>query len=405
MKILVLNSGSSSIKFKVYREEKGNLDEVASGIVEKIGEEISYIKYKSVKGEIRYNEIVKNHEEGLKHIINVLTDKDKGVIEDLNEIVGVGHRVVHGGDKIWEPTIIDEYVEKVIEEFSRMAPLHNPANLLGIRGAKKLFPNAVHVAVFDTAFHATLPPEAYLYAIPYKYYKKYKIRRYGFHGTSHMYVSKKAAEILGRPYEELRIITCHLGNGASIAAVYKGKSIETSMGLTPLEGLVMGTRSGDIDPSIMYFLAKWENMTIDEVYELLNKKSGVYGLSEMGNDMRIIEERMLKGDERAILTLKVYVHRIQKYIGAYMAIMGGVDVIVFTAGVGEKSPITREMVLENMADFFGIKLDPERNKNPKKYNGIISTDDSKVTVMVIPTNEELVIAQETLKKVLSSKNK
>ncbi len=403
MKILVLNSGSSSIKFKVYRKENNELYEVASGIVEKIGEEISYIKYKSIKGEIRYNEIVKNHEEGLKHIINVLTDKEKGVIENLKEIVGVGHRVVHGGDKIWEPTVIDEYVEKVIEEFSRMAPLHNPANLLGIRSAKKLFPNAVHVAVFDTAFHATLPPEAYLYAIPYKYYEKYKIRRYGFHGTSHMYVSRKAAEILGKPYEELRIITCHLGNGASVAAVYKGKSIETSMGLTPLEGLVMGTRSGDIDPSIMYFLAKWENITIDEVYELLNKKSGVYGLSEMGNDMRIIEERALKGDERAMLTLKVYVHRIQKYIGAYMAIMGGVDVIVFTAGVGEKSPITREMVLGHMADFFGIKLDPERNENPKKYNGIISADDSRVVVMVVPTNEELVIAQETLKKVLSSR--
>lgn len=405
MKILVLNCGSSSIKFKVYMEAKGELEEIASGIVERIGEEISYIKYKSIKGEIRYDEVVKNHDEGLKHIIRALTDKERGVIENLEEIVGVGHRVVHGGDKVREPTIIDENVERIIEEFSRMAPLHNPANLLGIRSAKKLFPKSVHVAVFDTAFHSTLPPEAYLYAIPYKYYKKYKIRRYGFHGISHMYVSKKAAEILRKPYEELRIITCHLGNGASATAVYKGRSIETSMGLTPLEGLVMGTRCGDIDPSIMYFLAKWENMTIDEVYDLLNKKSGVYGLSEMGNDMRIILEKASKGDERAMLTLKVYAHRVKKYIGAYMAIMGGVDAIVFTAGVGEGSATIREMILENMEEFFGIKLDRERNRNPEKYGWIISSDDSRVKVLVIPTNEELVIAQETLKKVLLSKSK
>ena len=404
MKILVINSGSSSIKFRVYKTTKNGLEEIARGIVERIGEEISYFKYKSYKGEIRYDEVVLTHEEGFRHILKALTDKDKGVIESADEIVGVGHRVVHGGDKVWKPTVIDEDVEKVIGEYSRMAPLHNPANLMGIRAAKKYFPKALHVAVFDTAFHSTLPDEAYLYAIPYEYYEKYKIRRYGFHGISHQYVSMKTAEILGQPLEKLRIITCHLGNGASLAAVKYGKSVETSMGLTPLEGLVMGTRCGDLDPSIMYFLVKWEGLSLDEVYDLLNKKSGVYGLSGMGNDMRIIEEEAMKGNERAIMTLKVYAHRVKKYIGAYMAIMGGVDVIVFTAGIGEKSPIMRKMILEDM-DELGIKIDEEKNNDPWRFNGVISTDDSKVKVLVIPTNEELMIARETLKLYEASKTR
>jgi len=404
MKILVINSGSSSIKFRVYKTTKNGLEEIARGIVERIGEEISYFKYKSYKGEIRYDEVVPTHEEGFRHILKALTDKDKGIIKSADEIVGVGHRVVHGGDKVWKPTVIDKDVEKVIEEYSRMAPLHNPANLMGIRAAKKYFPKALHVAVFDTAFHSTLPDEAYLYAIPYEYYEKYKIRRYGFHGISHQYVSMKTAEILGQPLEKLRIITCHLGNGASLAAVKYGKSVETSMGLTPLEGLVMGTRCGDLDPSIMYFLVKWEGLSLDEVYDLLNKKSGVYGLSGMGNDMRIIEEEAMKGNERAIMTLKVYAHRVKKYIGAYMAIMGGVDVIVFTAGIGEKSPIMRKMILEDM-DELGIKIDEEKNNDPWRFNGVISTDDSKVKVLVIPTNEELMIARETLKLYEASKTR
>ncbi len=398
MKILVINSGSSSIKFRLYdAEESGEIKEIAKGIVERIGEEISYVKYSSINGDIRYDVKVRDHEEGLSHVLKVLTDKEKGVIKYPDEIVGVGHRVVHGGDEISKPVVIDEHVEKVIEKFSRMAPLHNPANLLGIRAAKKVFPKAVHVAVFDTAFHTTLPEEAYLYAIPYEYYKKYRVRRYGFHGTSHMYVAQKAAEILGKPIEELKIITCHLGNGASVTAVKYGKSVETSMGLTPLEGLVMGTRSGDIDPAIFYFLVKWENLSVDEVYDLLNKKSGVLGLSGTTNDMRILEEEYFKGNPNAIRAFKVYAHRVKKYIGAYMAVLNGVDAIVFTAGVGERSPIIRELILSDM-DNLGIKLDKERNKNPKKYGWIVSADDSKVKVLVIPTNEELVIARETLKR-------
>ena len=398
MKILVINSGSSSIKFRLYdAEESGEIKEIAKGIVERIGEEISYVKYSSINGDIRYDVKVRDHEEGLSHVLKVLTDKEKGVIKYPDEIAGVGHRVVHGGDEISKPVVIDEHVEKVIEKFSRMAPLHNPANLLGIRAAKKVFPKAVHVAVFDTAFHTTLPEEAYLYAIPYEYYKKYRVRRYGFHGTSHMYVAHKAAEILGKPIEELKIITCHLGNGASVTAVKYGESVETSMGLTPLEGLVMGTRSGDIDPAIFYFLVKWENLSVDEVYDLLNKKSGVLGLSGMTNDMRILEEEYFKGNPNAIRAFKVYAHRVKKYIGAYMAVLNGVDAIVFTAGVGERSPIIRELILSDM-DNLGIKLDKERNKNPKKYGWIVSADDSKVKVLVIPTNEELVIARETLKR-------
>ena len=396
-KILVINCGSSSLKFKVFEGDRPEeLVNIAEGKVEKIGEEISYIKYKSNKGKIYYEEAVEDHEEAFKHMLKVLFDKEKGVIESIDEIVGVGHRVVHGGDKIRNPCIIDEEVEKVIEEFSRMAPLHNPANLLGIRLARKYFPKAPHVAVFDTAFHSTLPEEAYLYAIPYKYYEKYKVRRYGFHGTSHMYVARKAAEILGQPIEKLKIITCHLGNGASGTAVKYGKSVETSMGLTPLEGLVMGTRSGDIDPSIVYFLMKWENLTIDEIYNILNKKSGVLGLSGISNDMRILVERALEGDEAALRALKVYAHRVKKYIGAYIAILNGVDAIVFTAGVGEKSPIIRKMILESM-DNLGIVLDEKKNENPWPYNGVISAENSKVKILVIRTNEELVIAQETLK--------
>ncbi len=400
MKVLVLNSGSSSIKFRVY-EAQGEIRELARGIVERIGEEISRVRYRGPRGEIEYETRIASHEEGLGHVLKALTDPEKGVISDPSEIRGVGHRVVHGGDAVSQPVVVDEEVEAAIERFAVMAPLHNPANLAGIRAAKKVFPDALHVAVFDTAFHQTLPEEAYLYAIPYEYYEKYRVRRYGFHGISHMYVAERAAEILGRPLEELRIITCHLGNGASLAAVKGGRSVETSMGLTPLEGLVMGTRSGDIDPSIFYFLMKWEGLSADEVYTLLNKRSGLLGLSGISNDVRVLTERMEAGDEAAARALRVYAHRVKKYIGAYMAVLGGADAIVFTAGVGENSALMRSMILEGL-EGLGIVLDEEKNRDPAAHGYVVSSDSSQVKVLVIPTNEELVIARETL-RLLKSK--
>ncbi|MEM1930257.1 MAG: acetate kinase, partial [Thermofilaceae archaeon] len=317
-----------------------------------------------------------------------------GVIARPEEIAAVGHRVVHGGE-MRESSVIDERVERVIEEYARMAPLHNPANLLGIRAAKSVFPHALHVAVFDTAFHSTLPEEAYLYAIPYEYYLKYRIRRYGFHGISHRYVARRAAELLGMPLEKLKLITCHLGSGASVAAVMYGKCVETSMGLTPLEGLVMGTRCGDIDPSIFYFLMKWEGLSADEVYDLLNRRSGLLGLSGISNDVRVLLQASERGDERAARALKVFAHRVKKYIGAYMAVMNGADAIVMTAGIGERSPAMRRMILEGLENL-GIILDPVKNEQPEQHGGIISRDDSRVKVLVIPTNEELAIAEEAL---------
>jgi acetate kinase len=399
MKILVINSGSSTIKFKLYGAESGGLREEASGIVERIGEEVSYVRYRGRRGEIRYEAKVRDHEEGMAHVLKVLTDPEKGAIADPSEVVGVGHRVVHGGSEVTGAVVADERVERIIEKYSRMAPLHNPANLLGIRAAKKVFPRALHVAVFDTAFHSTIPEEAYLYAIPYEYYLKYGIRRYGFHGISYTYVCRRAAEILGRPLEQLRIIACHLGSGASVAAVKYGRCVDTSMGMTPLEGLVMGTRSGDIDPAIFYFLMKWEGLSADEVYELLNERSGLLGLSGISNDVRVLIEEWRKGNEAAGRALRVFAYRVRKYIGAYMAAMGGVDAIVFTAGIGEQSPLMRKLILSGLEEL-GIKLDDARNENPAAHGWVISSDDSKVKVLVVPTDEELVIAEETLRKVL-----
>jgi acetate kinase len=402
MKILVINSGSSTIKFKLYGAESGGLREEASGIVERIGEEVSYVRYRGRRGEIRYEAKVRDHEEGMAHVLKVLTDPEKGAIADPSEVVGVGHRVVHGGSEVTGAVVADERVERIVEKYSRMAPLHNPANLLGIRAAKKVFPRALHVAVFDTAFHSTIPEEAYLYAIPYEYYLKYGIRRYGFHGISYTYVCRRAAEILGRPLEQLRIIACHLGSGASVAAVKYGRCVDTSMGMTPLEGLVMGTRSGDIDPAIFYFLMKWEGLSADEVYELLNERSGLLGLSGISNDVRVLIEEWRKGNEAAGRALRVFAYRVRKYIGAYMAAMGGVDAIVFTAGIGEQSPLMRKLILSGLEEL-GIKLDDARNENPAAHGWVISSDDSKVKVLVVPTDEELVIAEETLRKVLELK--
>jgi len=404
MKILVINSGSSTIKFKLYSASGGALRDVASGIVERIGEEVSYVRYRGQKGEIRYDAKIKDHEEGMSHVLKVLTDPEKGSIRDTSEIDGVGHRVVHGGSEITGAAIADEQIESVIEKYSRMAPLHNPANLRGIRAAKKVFPRALHVAVFDTAFHTTIPEEAYLYAIPYEFYLKYGIRRYGFHGISYAYVCKRAAEILGRPLEQLRIIACHLGSGASVAAVKHGRCVDTSMGLTPLEGLVMGTRSGDIDPAIFYFLMKWEGLSADEVYELLNERSGLLGLSGISNDVRILIDEWRKGNDAAVRALKVFAYRVKKYIGAYIAALGGVDAIVFTAGIGEQSPFMRKLILSGLEEL-GIKLDDARNENPAAHGWVISSDDSKVKVLAIPTDEEIVIAEETLKKVQELRGK
>ncbi|MEM0226578.1 MAG: acetate kinase [Thermofilaceae archaeon] len=393
MKILVLNSGSSTVKFRVYDCEEA-LVELAGGIVERIGEEVSYVDYRGPRGGLRYEARIRDHGEALQHILRVLSDPSLGVIARPEEIAAVGHRVVHGGE-MRESSVIDERVERVIEEYARMAPLHNPANLLGIRAAKSVFPHALHVAVFDTAFHSTLPEEAYLYAIPYEYYLKYRIRRYGFHGISHRYVARRAAELLGMPLEKLKLITCHLGSGASVAAVMYGKCVETSMGLTPLEGLVMGTRCGDIDPSIFYFLMKWEGLSADEVYDLLNRRSGLLGLSGISNDVRVLLQASERGDERAARALKVFAHRVKKYIGAYMAVMNGADAIVMTAGIGERSPAMRRMILEGLENL-GIILDPVKNEQPEQHGGIISRDDSRVKVLVIPTNEELAIAEEAL---------
>lgn len=388
-----MNSGSSTVKFRVYDCEEA-LVELAGGIVERIGEEVSYVDYRGPRGGLRYEARIRDHGEALQHILRVLSDPSLGVIARPEEIAAVGHRVVHGGE-MRESSVIDERVERVIEEYAKMAPLHNPANLLGIRAAKSVFPHALHVAVFDTAFHSTLPEEAYLYAIPYEYYLKYRIRRYGFHGISHRYVARRAAELLGMPLEKLKLITCHLGSGASVAAVMYGKCVETSMGLTPLEGLVMGTRCGDIDPSIFYFLMKWEGLSADEVYDLLNRRSGLLGLSGISNDVRVLLQASERGDERAARALKVFAHRVKKYIGAYMAVMNGADAIVMTAGIGERSPAMRRMILEGLENL-GIILDPVKNEQPEQHGGIISRDDSRVKVLVIPTNEELAIAEEVL---------
>ena len=392
MKILVINSGSSSVKYQLLDME--NEEVLCKGIAERIGLHGSRIVHRKGGEKHIIERELPNHEVALQGVLEILTDEKLGVIKNLSEISAVGHRVVHGGEKFSGSVLIDDEVMKALEENIDLAPLHNPPNIMGIRAVQKLLPGVPNVAVFDTAFHQTMPKKAYLYAIPIELYEEHRIRRYGFHGTSHRYVSKRAAEILGKPYESLKIITAHLGNGASIAAVMYGKSVDTSMGFTPLEGLVMGTRSGDIDPAIVIHLQKKLGMSADEVYEMLNKKSGVLGLFKKSSDMRDIEDAALAGDELARLVLDIYEYRIAKYIGAYAAAMNGVDVIVFTAGVGENSPIIREEICENYLGFLGVKIDKEKN-DFKGEERIISTPDSKVTVMVVPTNEELMIARDT----------
>jgi len=396
MNILVLNSGSSSIKYQLFSTEKNKA--LAEGIVAKIGEEGSYLEHMTNNKKIIKNMHVPDHGKALQIIINALTDKDLGVISDVSEINAVGHRVVHGGDKFFESTIITDEVIKKIEECIPLAPLHNPPNLQGIKETKKLLPGIPQVAVFDTAFHHSMPGKAYMYALPHEYCKKYKIRRYGFHGTSHKYVAIRAAEIVGKPIDELKIITCHLGNGASITAIDKGKSIDTSMGFTPLEGLIMGTRCGDLDPAIVFFLHRRAGLNIDEIDNLMNKKSGLLGISGIGNDVRTIISNAKSGNKRCQLALDMFAYRIKKYIGAYTAVLGSLDVLVFTAGIGEKSPEIRSMICNNM-EMLGIELDEEKNRGAKGVESIISSEKSKVKVLVIPTDEEKMIVSDVVKLV------
>jgi len=393
MIILVINSGSSSIKYQLFNMEEEIV--VAKGGIQRIGIANSFLEHETHEGkETRIDQDIPDHAAGIRLMMDVLLDEEYGVINDIDEIDAVGHRVLHGGEKFTESIIIDEEVVKTIEEYCDLGPLHNPHNLTGIRVCKKLMPDKPQVAVFDTSFHTTMPEKAYLYALPYEYYEKYKVKRYGFHGTSHRYVSRRCAQLMNRPYEELKIISCHLGNGASIAAVANGKCVDTSMGLTPLEGLVMGTRCGDIDPAIIKFIMEKEGLTIEEMDIIMNKKSGLLGISGISNDSRDVSEAAKNGNYRAKLALELFDYRIVKYIGAYMVAMGGVDAIVFTAGIGENQFETRANIIEQLG-FLGIKLDPEANK-VRGEEKEISTADSTVKVFVIPTNEELMIARDTL---------
>lgn len=393
MNILVINCGSSSLKFQLIDAVTEKL--IAKGLCERIGIEGSQLVYQPAgKDKLKTVTPMEDHTQAIKLVLEALTDKENGVVKDLSEIGAVGHRIVHGGEKFATSTLITEEVIAAITECNELAPLHNPANLIGIAACKELMPDTPMVAVFDTAFHQTMPQEAYLYGIPYEYYEKYKIRRYGFHGTSHSYVSKKAAEVLEQKYEDLKLIVCHLGNGASVSAVQNGKCIDTSMGLTPLEGLIMGTRSGDIDPAIIEFLAHKEGKSIDEIMTLLNKKSGVLGLSDnFSSDFRDLEDAYLEGQEASVRTMEAFAYRVAKYIGAYVAAMNGVDGICFTAGLGENSPLIRNLICKRLG-YLGITLDEEQN-GKRGEDLVITTPDSKTKVLVIPTNEELAIARET----------
>lgn len=392
MKILVLNCGSSSVKYKLIESGDGKV--LAEGGVEKLGLPDSFIKFRLTDGKKKVVEtLMPTHKEAVETIIKVLTDPEEGVIRDMGEIDAVGHRVVHGMDKFSESVLITPEVKEKIRECYTVAPLHNPANMTGIEAVDQLLPGVPQVAVFDTAFHQTIPAKAFMYALPWEAYEKYGVRRYGFHGTSHRYVSRRACEFLGLDYEKQRIITCHIGNGASITAIADGKSVDTSMGLTPTEGLMMGTRVGDVDPGALVYLMKCEGLDADGLMKLINKRSGVLGVSGISSDMRDIEDAIAKGDERAKLALDMYEYRILKYIGAYTAVLGGVDVIVFTGGVGENQTITRERICRQLA-FMGVTLNEEANK-VRGEEIEISAKDSKVHVVVIPTDEELMIAKDT----------
>lgn len=395
MKILVINAGSSSIKYQLIDMENDKV--LAKGQADRIGIDGGNFKQK-VEGREDYKIDIhmNNHAEAVKLVLDTLTSKENGVIDSLSEISAVGHRVLHGGEKFSGSVIINDSVIAAVEECCELGPLHNPHNLTGIRACEKMMPGVPQVAVFDTGFHQTMPDYAYLYPIPYKYYEKYHIRRYGFHGTSHRYVTLRAAEMLGKKPEELKIVTCHLGNGSSISAVKNGKCYDTSMGLTPLEGIIMGTRCGSIDPAIVPFLMKKEGMTPDQIDHMMNKESGMLGVSEVTSDNRDIEEGARKGNKRYQLIENMVVHQLTRYIGGYAAVMGGVDAIVFAGGIGENNPHYRSRVAKNL-EFLGVKIDEALNEKAKRtsveYN--ISAPDAKVKMLVIPTNEELMIAKDT----------
>ena len=392
MNVLVINAGSSSLKYQLLNPDTQEI--LAKGLCERIGIDGKFTYKPTGKTAVKAADVaMPTHSEAIQAVLNALVDKDNGVIGSMAEIDAVGHRVVHGGEKFAKSVLITDEVMAAIEECNPLAPLHNPANIIGIRACQKLMPNTPMVAVFDTAFHQTMPPVAYTYALPYEYYEQDKVRRYGFHGTSHKYVAQRAAAMLGKPIEELKLISCHLGNGSSITAINGGKSVDTSMGFTPLAGLPMGTRAGDLDAGILQYLMNKHGMNIDEMLNVLNKKSGVEGVSHISSDFRDLENAEAEGNKRAELALRVFDYAVKKYIGAYAAAMGGVDAVIFTAGVGENGPETRESACAGL-EFMGIKIDPEKDKVRGKEMDV-STDDAKVRVLVIPTNEELMIAMDT----------
>lgn len=391
MKILVINCGSSSLKYQLF--DMDNEEVLGKGIVERIGIDGSRIKHE-VDGEKLVQDIVAdNHTQAIEKVFEVITDEENGLVSSLDEITAIGHRVLHGGEELTESTLIDDHVKEVIKEYVKFGPLHNPANLMGIEACEKIAPGKPNVAVFDTAFHQSMPAMNYMYGIPYEYYEKYRIRKFGFHGTSHKYITKRTAELLEKPEDEINIITVHLGNGSSLSAVKNGKCFDTTMGLTPLEGLMMGTRSGDLDPTVLTFLMEEEGFTPAEMNSILNKKSGALGVSQMSSDFRDLEDAAEEGNERAKLTLDMFSQRVRKYIGAYMAELGHVDAICFSGGIGENSLIMRADIVSGLEEL-GIEIDAERNNTRKE--ALISSDNSRIKVFVVPTNEELMIARDTL---------
>jgi len=393
MKTFILNCGSSSIKYQLIKMPEQKV--LAKGLVEKIGLEGSAIKHKNEDGtEIKFEKNIPDHTSGIATIFEILTNDDIGILQDVNELEAVGHRVVHGGEDFSGSVPITEEVIKAMEQNIDLAPLHNPPNLEGIYAINKLLPKIPQVGVFDTAFHQTMPESTYLYGLPYRLYEKYKIRRYGFHGTSHKYVAQRACELLGKDFNNTKIITCHLGNGSSIAAVKNGESIDTSMGLTPNEGLIMGTRMGDIDAGALLFVAAKEDLSIEQMNKLINKESGVFGISGISPDMRELESAAADGNERAQLALDMFHYRVRKYIGAYAASMGGVDIVVFAGGIGENGDDSREAICKDF-EYLGLEFDPKKNKGLRSKEAIISKDNSKVIAMVVPTDEELAIAIDT----------
>ncbi len=394
MNVLVINCGSSSLKFQLINAETEKV--LAKGLCERIGIDGRLTYQPAGGGKEKSDLAMPTHTEAIQFVIDALTNEKTGVVKSLDEIGAVGHRLVHGGEKFASSVVITDEVKKAVEECNDLAPLHNPANLIGVAACEKLMPGTPMVAVFDTAFHQTMPEKAYMYGLPYEYYEKYKVRRYGFHGTSHSFVSKRAAEVMGKSYDEVKTIVCHLGNGSSVSAVLNGKCVDTSMGLTPLEGLVMGTRSGDIDPAIMEFIAKKENLDIEGVMEVLNKKSGVFGISGgLSSDFRDLTDAMNAGDKKAKIAMDVFSYRVAKYIGSYAAAMNGVDDIVFTAGIGENDDYVRQEVCKYLG-YLGVDFDFEVNTGLRGKEAELTKEGSKVKVFVIPTNEELAIARETL---------